>query len=287
MGRKNEEMKIQLIDIDSTIPNLALHKIERYHLDRGDEVLWNFPLLQCDQTYVSCIYTKNAHLAEQWASQAIIGGSGYDLKMVLPPEIEAVKPKINLGFTTRGCIRKCKFCIVPEKEGPIRAVGDLLDLWDGKSRDIILLDNNILALLEHFKLICQQAIKSRIRLDFNQGLDHRLLTNEIADLLHKIPHVEYKFAFDHPSYLPTIQKALSILKNHGINKTTWYVLVGFDTTFKEDLDRLYYLKTNKQNAFVQRYETCYYQKKYIQLARWANQHHIFAKKTFEEFLRTR
>lgn len=277
-------MKIGLINIDSKIPNLALAKIAKYHEDKGNEVIYDLPIMKVDKTYVSCIFTKNKYKTEQWQGKAEIGGSGYDLITELPPEIENIKPHINLGFTTRGCIRNCKFCIVPKKEGGIRIVGDLLDLWDNKTRDIIVLDNNILALPEHFALVCQQAIENKIRIDFNQGLDHRLLTSETAILLQKTSHKEYKFAFDHPSYLPKVDRAITMLQDVGINRCTWYVLVGFNTTFDEDLWRCNYLKNRGQNAFVQRYETCYEKTQYSLLARWVNQHHIFQTYTWDKFI---
>jgi len=279
-------MKILLINIDSKIPNLALKKIEKYHRDKGAEIIWNNPLFRdiVDKIYVSCVFKKNKPQTAEWENRAEIGGSGYSLEKTLPPEIEEIKPRINLGFTTRGCIRHCNFCIVPEKEGGVRIVGDLMDLWDGKNRDIVILDNNILALPEHFRLVCKQARENKLRVDFNQGLDHRLLTLEIIHELKTIRHNELRFAFDRLSYLPSVERAINLLQSANINRCTWYVLAGYDTTYREDLERVEYLKIRGQNAFIQRYETCYADKKYIALARWVNQHHIFQKMTFEQFL---
>lgn len=290
-------MKVLLINIDSKIPNLALCKIEKYHKDRGDEIIWNLPIMKysVDKIYVSCIFNWNNKLCEEWEGRAEIGGSGYDLIKKLPPEIEAVNPRINLGFTTRGCIRNCSFCIVPKKEGGISVVGDIYDLWNGnqyfinkkgkKQRTILtILDNNILMFPEHFKLICSQLRKEKLCVDFNQGLDHRLLTQDIIKDMRSISHIEYRFAFDHPSYLPTVEKAIALLQKNKINRCSWYVLVGFDTTFEQDLMRIKYLKEHNQNAFVQRYKTVRGDKKYIALARWVNQHHIFQMMTFEQFL---
>ena len=280
-------MKILLINIDSKIPNLALKKIEKYHRDKGAEIIWNNPLFRdiVDKIYVSCVFKKNKPQTAEWENRAEIGGSGYSLEKTLPPEIEEIKPRINLGFTTRGCIRHCNFCIVPEKEGGVRIVGDLMDLWDGKNRDIVILDNNILALPEHFRLVCKQARENKLRVDFNQGLDHRLLTLEIIHELKTIRHNELRFAFDRLSYLPSVERAINLLQSANINRCTWYVLAGYDTTYREDLERVEYLKIRGQNAFIQRYETCYADKKYIALARWVNQHHIFQKMTFEQFLK--
>ncbi|MFA4871358.1 MAG: hypothetical protein WC623_24380 [Pedobacter sp.] len=277
--------KILIIDIDSTIPNLALRKIEKYHLDLGDTVIWNLYLARfsVDKIYVSCVFDWNKEKCKTWEGYADIGGSGYDLSKKLPPEIEAVNPHINLGFTTRGCIRNCSFCIVPEKEGNIRIVGDLLDLWDGKNKDVVLMDNNILALPDHFELICKQARDNKIRIDFNQGLDCRLLTPDIAYLLKITPLRIYRFAFDHPSLLPVVDNTITILKNAGINQALWYVLAGFNTTFQEVLDRCNFLKSRKHNIFIQRYLSVKTDRRYVALARWANQHHIFHSMSWEEF----
>lgn len=278
-------LEILLIDIDSKIPNYALKKIEKYHLDRSNEVIWDMPIFRnvADKIYVSCVFSKNKHLCREWENdpKVLIGGSGYDLKVTLPDEIESVKPRINFGFTTRGCIRNCGFCIVPQKEGKIKIVGDLLDLWDGKSKDITVMDNNILALPEHFKFICKQAIENKIRIDFNQGLDFRLLTDEICSLLKEIRHKEYHFAFDMPEYETGIITAIELLKKHGINRSTWYVLCGFNTTIEQDLYRLNLLKSLNQNAFVQKYEN---KKELHHLARWANNHSWFQGISFEDFL---
>ncbi len=283
-------MKILLINIDSKkMLNFALKKIEKYHLDRGDEIIWDMPLARpiADKIYVSCVFERNKKKCFDWQDdpKCLIGGSGYDLKTTLSEEIEKIKPRINLGFTTRGCIRNCEFCIVPQKEGKIRIVGDLMDLWDGKSKDIILLDNNILALPKHFKLICRQARENKIRLDFNQGLDHRLLNQEIINDLKSIRHIEYRFSFDRLEDFNMVEKAITILQENKINRCMWFVLVGFNTTFKEDLDRFNYLKSRNQNAYCMRFNNNFKDKNLINLARWVNQHHIFQAMSWEEFLK--
>ncbi len=277
-------MKILLIDIDSKIPNLALKKIEKYHLDQGDKVIWDMPLFAhlSDKIYVSCIFEKNRKLCFHWEGQAIIGGSGYDIKVKLPEEIEEIKPRINLGFTSRGCIRNCKFCIVPEKEGKVRPVGDLLDLWDGKSKDVVLLDNNILALPDHFKSICKQARDNNIRLDFNQGLDCRLLNQNMINDLKSIRHLELRFAWDDLSYEKDVVRTIDLMKEQ---RCAWYLLTGFNTTFKEDLYRAEYLRSRNQVAFIMRYNFSK-DRKLIPLSQWVNKRNWFRGMTWEEFLKT-
>lgn len=273
-------MKIGLLNLEPKYKNLALEKLRLYYSQQGDEVEDYFALNRYDKVYASSIFTFTKKTIVPQG--AICGGSGFDLTTNLPLEIEEIEPHLNFGFTTRGCIRKCPFCIAWIKE-PILVViiRYLRQLWDGKSKLITLYDNNILAIPEHFENICRQSLELKVTLDFNQGLDHRLLTSEIAKLLKTISHKEYHFAFDHPSYLKGVDKAIDLLQAEGINRCIWYVLVGFNTTLKEDLARLNHLKERNQNAYIQRYKR---DRQYIPLARWANQHHIFHGMTWEQFL---
>jgi len=266
-------MKVLLIDIDSTIPNLALKKIEKYHFDRGDEVMWNNELfrLWADKIYVSCVFDWNKPKCDEWKG-CEVGGSGYSLSIELPKEIDEIKPHINLGFTTRGCIRNCYFCIVPKKEGRIRPVGDIYDIWDRESKEITILDNNILALPEHFKLIISQIKKEKLMVDFNQGLDHRLLTDSLCKDLVSVRHKELRFAFDDIAYKPSVLKAISILKKYGRDKfnTRWYVYVGEKDTFDSVYERLAILKENRQGAYTMRDRKVYSNPEFIALASWSN-----------------
>lgn len=279
-------MKILLINIDSKLPNIALKKIEKYHLCKGDEVIWDFPLMKnsCEKIYVSCIFTKNRHLCKEWEGIAEIGGTGYNIQKKLPKHIEDIKIKINYGFATRGCIRKCPFCFVPKKEGQIYIVGDIYDIWDGKAKEVIFYDNNILALPEHFKLICKQAREENLKIDFNQGLDIRLLTDDLAKELKNTKMSTYRFAFDNLAIKNIIEKKISILNKYKI-RALWYVLVGFDSTIEEEILRVEYLIKNKQRAYVMRHEKCHNDKRYIALSRWANSP-FFGKGTipFQEYL---
>ena len=273
---------IVLINIDSKIPNLALKKIEKYHLDKGDKVEWDNELMASvsDKTYVSCIFTKNKDLCKQWEGRAEIGGTGYDIKKVLPKEIEEVDLRINWGFTTRGCIRRCGFCFVPEKEGKLHIVGDVYSVWDSKSKDIVLMDNNILGVPEHFKKICGQLRKEKLRVDFNQGLDIRLLTDDLVEELKTIRHKEYHFAWDGKDDLTD---KFRWLYSH-LKRCTVYVLCGYNTTYQQELDKFNKLKEIGHNGFCMRYETVYNDPAYILLARWVNQHHIFQTYTWTHFL---
>lgn len=181
-------MKILIINIDSKLPNLALAKIEMYHKIAGDEIIYDNDLYlnYVDKIYVSSIFTCNINKTKYYEKyNAIIGGTGYNIHTKLSDEIDKLEPKINIGFTTRGCIRNCSFCFVPQKEGKIHIVGDLYNIWDKKSNFVTLLDNNITALENHFISILKQAQKENIKLDFNQGLDFRLLNENMISEMKK------------------------------------------------------------------------------------------------------
>ncbi|MCL5265167.1 MAG: hypothetical protein M1343_08260 [Chloroflexi bacterium] len=118
--------KVLLLDVDSRIPNLALMRISAYHRARGDVVSLH-PSGKPDEVYVSCVFSKHRRKAEalrQIYPDAVIGGSGWDLSVALPSEIEAIRPDYDLygidygiGYTSRGCIRRCNFCVVPHYHG--------------------------------------------------------------------------------------------------------------------------------------------------------------------------
>jgi radical SAM superfamily enzyme YgiQ (UPF0313 family) len=283
-------MKVLIIDVDSVIPNLALKKIERYHLDRGDKVVWNyeFEKYKADKIYVSCVFDWNKNKCREWEGFAEIGGSGYDLKKALPPEIEDIKPRINFGFTMRGCLRKCPFCIVYRKEGLPRVVGDLLDLWDGKSEEVTIMDNNILCLPDHFETIAKQAIERKLIVDFNQGLDIRLLDKDTVKLLDKLRHKsDIRFAWDNMSDEAEVVRGIKLMRKYTKKRCMFYVLVGFNTTIKEDLYRLNKIKKMKQRAYVMRYRTTKGSGIYADIASWANMQRYFMKMSFKRFQKVR
>lgn len=292
-------MKILLINIDSlekkkglaVWKNLALEKVRFYFENRGYQVedyMVGAPYepKKHKSIWISCVFDWNKDKILRFKNQKTrIGGSGIDLIKVLPSKIERMKPKTNFGFTTRGCIRKCPFCVVPKKEGKIKVVGDIYDLWDGIAEKIVLIDNNFLAAPEdHFYKVVNQIKKNKLTVDFNQGLDHRLLTDENYKALKGLKCYGYhRFAFDDIRQEKSVIRAIELMKRHGTIASFWYVLVGFNSTFEEDLYRAKLLQKHKQKAFIQRYNYTK-ERMYIPLARWVNQHRVFAKVTWEDFL---
>lgn len=259
-------MKVLLMDLDvikerKPFPNLALMKLSAYHKARGDEVYLNFPLREPDITYASCVFTWNAKRRASVPNGAIIGGSGIDLKAELPPEVEHIMPDYSLypnvdsslGFTSRGCIRKCRWCTVPEKEGGIRATGRIYEFWDRRHEMITLFDNNLLA-APNWRQTMENVLAEGVKVDFNQGLDIRLVNKENVGYLKrmKLAHLDYlrrvkpgqlRFAFDDIAHEKAVRKGIELLLDAGINsrKLFFYVLQGFgdDDTSVERLEILH------------------------------------------------
>jgi hypothetical protein len=269
-------MRVMLINIDSTIKNVALEKIKLYHQLRGDEVLENLPMYKhtCDKIYASCVFSYNKHLTDEW-KDCEVGGTGVDLYKTLPQEIEEMKPKIDIGFTTRGCVHQCKFCVVPQKEGKIRITGDIYDFWSKKSKSIVILDNNILGIPEQFLKISAQIKKENLRVDFNSGMDFRLITDDIVKELFSLKHIhEIRFAFDDYAYKPKVLKALEMLKRNGLKdwQTRWYIYTGVKDTLETVLERCNIIHSQKQLCYIMRDRDPQVQsnKQFIALAKWCN-----------------
>ncbi len=279
-------IKIGLLKLEPKYTNLALEKIRVWWKSHGVIAEYCSPLesVNYDQVYCSSLF--NWTNKKYVTPQMITGGTGFDITTKLPPEIDAVEPHINMGFTTRGCPNNCSFCVVRLKEGEFKIVCTILELWDGKAKCIVCLDNNILASPEHFATNAELARKHNLTLDYNQGLDHRRLTPEIVDIMKSFRHKEFRFAFDNPKSINTVEKAIDLLQSKGIKRSLWYVLCGYDTSLEEDLFRVNYLRERGQNAYVQRYRTPDNKPspKLILLAEWVNQHHIFHGMTWNEFL---
>lgn len=234
-------MKILLSDLDvieqrRPFPNLALMKLSAYHKAKGDEVWLNFPLCLPDKEYASCVFSWNRNGTSRLQNGAIVGGSGINLKAELLPEIEhtmpdyTLYPKItfSLGFTSRGCIRRCPWCIVPEKEGQSRPWCRIYEFWDRRHSKIVLLDNNILA-TSNWRMTMDDLIAEGLEVDFNQGLDIRLVNEENVGYLKRLKTKKLRFAFDNIAYKPAVLEGTRLLFENGIppRKLSFYVLVGF------------------------------------------------------------
>ena len=275
------------------MPNLALMKLSAYHKNKGDNVFLN----RCDRpdkVYAASVFTKSKLERERVNvvyPNATCGGTGYDLTTELEPEIESLMPDYSLydidysiGFTSRGCIRKCQFCVVPEKEGGIRDVASFKDFLNPGSRYVEVLDNNFFVNPKWRDRI-EEIKKLKLKVDFNQGLDIRLLDDEMAKSLVdiKIPYV--RFAFDHIGNEKAVLKGIETLKKVGYPisraRLGFYVLVGFNSTHEEDLYRCEFLHSRNINTHVQVYEGAPPLTRH--LARWANKPWLWTQTSFKNY----
>lgn len=248
-------MKVLLIDVDSRkhFPNLALMKLSAWHKKMGDEVFLN-ECSEPDKVFISCIFTENGPKArglQRMFKDAEVGGSGVDFGVRLCPEIEHICPDYDLypgtdfsmGFTSRGCIRRCPFCIVSQKEAwePDHAELDEFLRHD----KLVLLDNNLTASYR-FESIVQDIIDRGIRINFNQGLDIRLLDEDKAKMLVECKARDFDFrermlyfAWDSMATERAVKRGVDLLLDQGIRGRylTFYILMGFDTTLEQDVYR--------------------------------------------------
>ena len=294
-------MKIGLIDVDGHhYPNLALMKISAYHKAQGDTVEWWWGFGEYDRVYMSKVFddTYTPDMPEPCnASEVIKGGTGYGLDNKLPPEIESMFPDYSLypeltagksyGFLTRGCPNNCPFCIVCAKEGRKSCkVADLSQWWHGQ-KEIVLMDPNILACMDHMELLPQLA-DSGAWVDINQGLDARLLTEENISALVKLKLKSVHFAWDLMDREKAIRRGLELWKKlgkkdrHGSHGTV-YVLTNFNTTMEENLYRIYTLDGMGFDPYVMVYDKPNAPVEVRDLQRWCNNKRIFKTTKFEDY----
>ncbi|MCZ1090825.1 radical SAM protein [Clostridioides difficile] len=278
-------MKIGLIDVDGhNFPNLALMKISAYHKKLGDKVEFVNFFEEYDKVYKTKVFTfSDDDYTVINAKEVIKGGTGYDLQNKLPSEIEFMYPDYDLydiknvayGYLTRGCPRGCEFCIVQEKEGnKSYKVADLNQFWMGQ-KEIKLLDPNILACSKWEELL-KQLIDSKAWVDFTQGLDIRLMTEKKAEMINRIKIKRIHFAWDNYEFntydkLKEFRSKLNFKKQ----KLGVYVLTNFNTTFEEDLERVYKLKELDYDPYVMIFEKWKCHHEYRRLQRWVNNKIIF------------
>lgn len=296
-------MKIGLIDVDGhNFPNLPLMKLSAYHKKQGDQVQfydpWDGLIEPYDLVYKSKVFSFTPDYNYPiYAEKIIGGGSGYcidleDGKEVyhaerdknLPSEIEHIYPDYGLygeeraiGFLTRGCPRGCGFCHVASKEGKCSyKVADLDEFWKGQS-EICLCDPNLLASVDHMDLL-QQLVDTKAKVDFNQGLDVRMITDKNLELLRQVKLKAIHFAYDRYQDKKIVEPRLKAFKDatgYGRSKVLVYILCNYDTTLEQDLERIAYVRSLDFAPYVTVYDLAHADPIYKKLQRWCNNYYIF------------
>jgi hypothetical protein len=307
-------MKILLVDVDSKIPNLALMKLSTWHKSLGHKIdivrlnISYYPnrrkkkivdALNYEKVFVSAIFFESPNFVTILGANHIqYGGTGYSITDSLPEYIENCDPDYSLypdnknsyGFLTRGCIRNCPFCVVPEKEGMVRQVSTVDDIC--KHDKVYFLDNNILAFKDH-KNILQELVNKKIHCQFNQGLDIRLLNDENAGLLSTIKYLgDYIFAFDDRKFEKIITRKLRLFRKYF--KRYWGIkfFIYCDSTQKisDLIYRLDWCRDNNVLPYLMRNINCWsspFVDFYTDLAAYCNQPSIWKKMTPEEYITKR
>lgn len=311
-------MRIGLIDVDGhNFPNLALMKISAWHKERGDRVEWWWG----EMFYYDVIY-KSKVFSDAYSpdvpdpvnvGRLVKGGTGYAIRLVdgreiydksadrpLPQEMEAMAPDYSIypeydfavAMTTRGCPRGCAFCHVAAKEGRQSVkVADLSQYWKGQSL-IECLDPNILACRDKLDLLEQYA-ETRVQVDFNQGLDIRLMTDADLQVLNRVRLKNVHFAWDNPA--DDLTERFQWYAGNAGHKPkgsygTVYCLTNFEDCSVEDhvqraLARCYVLRDLGYVPYVMIYDKPHAARDIRRLQRYVNNKRIFnAVLRFEDYL---
>lgn len=328
-------MNIAIIDADligrkkHRFPNLASMKISGYHKSIGDDVILktDYQDLECfDKVYISKVFTNTpVDPVILDLPNVEIGGTGFyfDKAPDLPCDIEHSKPDYDLylpfvnseiargiprnefkeyldysiGFITRGCFRKCGFC-VNQKYDHVFEASPLNEFLDPERPKICLLDDNFLG-FKDWKIRLEELRATGKPFKFKQGLDERILTPEKCELFFSSKYDgEITFAFDRIKDYDLIKSKLDMIRTYTDKRIKFYVLCGFDETGKYDeafwrqdiIDTFKRIELlAKYNALpyimkFKRYEESPYRGIYITLARWINQPAYFKKQDLYTYI---
>ena len=327
-------MRVAIIDADligrkkHRFPNLACMKISGFYKSKGDEVLLitDYEELKgFDKIFLSKVFT-DTQVPEGILNLPNIeyGGTGfyYDKALALSEEIEHHMPDYHLydswveqqlqsggkrkdyvyyldysiGFMTRGCFRKCTFC-VNQNYDRVNVHSPLSEFVDKDRKKICLLDDNFLG-CPQWKELLQQLRATNKPFQFKQGLDERLLTPEKCELLFSSKYDgDYIFAFDDVADAKVIEDKIQLARRYTDAVLKFYCFTGFDREDKWDQEfwkkdifdlfvRIEILMRYRCIPYVMRYNRYVdspYRGVYISIARWCNQPAFYKKKSLREF----
>jgi len=252
----------------SQFPPIGLLKLSTYHRMQGDttELLRKsaVPKKYPDIVHITSLFTwawkpvwTAVRFYKTWYSNAEVslGGlyasllpdharlSGADFVYTgLFKEAEDLMPDYSLVpkwmssiiFSSRGCNRKCPYCAVPRLEGQIcnskKSIKHLV--WPGHT-NIVLFDNNILA-SPTWKDIFDELIEMQLKVDFNQGLDARLLTEEAAEIISQMKTHTIRLGYDTENVGKSVKRAIDLLESKGISKREILVYALYNFTDSPD-----------------------------------------------------
>lgn len=260
---------VRITQLDGKLPNLALMKLCHWHKKQGDTVHFTrtavpdlFEPKDYDKVYGATIFkfnNKKTDLFKQNYPQAIIGGTGSDNTYTIEeylkiPDYEYYdyssypEFKNSVGFTQRGCRLKCKFCVVPTKEGKNRHLNTIHNIWRGEPhpKNILLLDNDFFG-QPNWQKVSDEIVDGKFKICFSQGINIRLINDETAQALTRIPYYDDSFkrkrlytAWDNIGDEKIFFQGVETLQHHGIpaKHLMVYMLIGYKP--KETWDEIFY-----------------------------------------------
>ena len=272
---------IAIMDVDGKMPNIPLMKIARYHKN----VDWFIPGMNPDRLYVSKLFNFSPDYLFNIDGEIIKGGTGFNVQSKLSIDIEEEQPDYSIypncnysvQFYSRGCIRKCPFCVISEKEGSIKSV--LPMNLNPKGEWIEVFDNNFFANPNWWDAVSDlRSLRQRVNL---HGVDVRILTEDMAWALNILKHKkQIHIAWDNPKEDLT-EKLKEVTQWIKPYKLMCYVLIGYWSTEEEDLERVKILRGLGIDPFVMSFnKNDDYQRAF---ARWVNHKATFKSTSWENY----
>jgi len=185
-----------------------VHEVIRYYTEKFRNA----------QVFVGGIYATicSEHLNDAFGDRIqVYSGLFEEAENLLPDYSLLPDLKESIVFSSRGCIRKCSFCSVPKLEPEFKAKKSIRHLIYPGHKKVIFWDNNILA-SPHCDQIVHEIAELNLQVDFNQGLDARLLTENVALKLSKIKIPIVRLAYDSDKIKIPLKNAINLLKDIGI-----------------------------------------------------------------------
>ena len=334
MYRKEEAMRIAIIDADligrkrHRFPNLVCMKLSGFYKSAGQDVCLKTDydgLGAFDKVYIAKVFTDTEipSCVLQFPNVKY-GGTGffYDKAKLLPHAIEHHMPDYRLyekwvntqiaagkrrqeftyyldcsiGFLTRGCFRGCVFCVNRNYKRVCRH-SPLVEFLDPARKKICLLDDNFLGHPGWEEMLLELRATGK-PFQFKQGLDERLLTERMCELLFTSKYDgDFIFAFDNIADADIIQRKIRLARRYTNAVMKFYCFTGFDRQdkwnaafWRQDifdlLRRIEILMKHRCLPYImryRRYEESPYRGLYITLSRWCNQPAFYKKKSLREF----